>query len=63
MSGVAAIEARALLERLIAEAESAFSHRPKALWSDRTYLAPKDAAKLKQLLGDGSQDEPRSVSA
>jgi hypothetical protein len=49
-SSGAITEARALLDRLVTEAENAFQRAPKAMWSDRTYLAPKDAAKLKAML-------------
>lgn len=38
------------LEVLVSEAERAFRGQPKALWSDRTYLAPKDAVALRELL-------------
>lgn len=35
---------------LVVEAERAFQSKPKALWSDRTYLAPKDVPRLRALL-------------
>lgn len=41
---------RARLEALVSEAERAFRNQPKALWSDRTYLAPKDAKMLREML-------------
>lgn len=51
----------ARIEALVMEAENAFRRQPKALWSDRTYLAPRDAAVLRALC-DGAHDAPRSDS-
>jgi hypothetical protein len=48
------------LEALVAEAERAFAGQPKALWSDRTYLAPKDARALRDLLTAVGAMERRS---
>lgn len=45
------------LEKITAEAEGAFRRAPKALWSDRTYLAPDDAKALRVVL-----DHIRKVS-
>jgi hypothetical protein len=38
------------VEAMVSEAERSFAKQPKAMWSDRTYLAPKDAAVLRRLL-------------
>lgn len=46
------MNAVARLEALVTEAETAFRRQPKALWSDRSYLAPKDARALRELLSE-----------
>lgn len=48
------------LEALVAGAERAFAGQPKDLWSDRTYLAPKDARALRELLTDLAAPAPLS---
>lgn len=40
----------AKLDALVTEAEAAFTRTPNALWSNRTYLAPKDAVRLRALI-------------
>lgn len=50
----------ARLETLVTEAERAFAGQPKALWSDRTYLAPKDARVLRDLLTEVGAMKRRS---
>lgn len=52
MGGKEGREAIAHLESVTAEAERAFANRPKALWSDRTYLAPKTAKALRAVLSE-----------
>ncbi len=37
------------LTALVDEAQKAFTGQPKALWSDRSYISPKDAAALRTL--------------
>lgn len=49
-SASAAHDPLARLTALVTEAERAFAGQPKALWSDRTYLAPKDARVLRELI-------------
>ena len=39
-----------VLEPLLAEAEMSFATTPKALWSTRSYLAPKDVTAIRAAL-------------
>lgn len=47
------------LTALVTEAERAFAGQPKALWSDRTYLAPKDARVLRELIAECRREPSR----
>lgn len=44
------------VQALVEEAERSFRTAPKALWSDRTYLAPKDAKALREWLDADAHD-------
>jgi hypothetical protein len=51
------------LEALVSEAENAFAGQLKALWSDHTYLSPKDARALRGLLTSLAERTPRGRDA